>query len=86
MSPSSNVMNSTPFPNAGLPVMRGTKSRRKASPWAIDPSCMSLIRLGVMNSKAPLTGSKSRSGWMSAHLAASPETYVKLIAGSCLRA
>ena len=72
--PSSKVMNSTPLANAGLSVIRGTKSRRKASPWATDPSCMSLIRLGVMNAKAAAAGKKFCSGWMLAHWTGSPDT------------
>ena len=55
-------------------MMRGTNARRKASPWEIEPSCMSLIRLGTIISNAAAAGSKLRNGWMFAHWAGTPDT------------
>ena len=84
--PSSQVMISRLSANAALVVMRGTKAWRKSSPWAVVPSCMSFLELGMISSKSAAVGLKPASGVIRAQRVDDAEISVKLIAGSCFRA
>src|ERR1035437_4580218 len=83
--PSSNVRKTTELAKAELFVIDGRKAFRKLSPSAMDPSCMSLIRFGVMNSKFAAAGSKLARFVMLAHAAPLPLMLVWVMAGAGLR-
>ena len=72
--------------NAGLSRIRGTKPAMKRSPAATEQSCMSLQRFGMINSKSATAGSKWLKSVMFAQRVGLVLMFVKLIAGSCLRA
>jgi hypothetical protein len=84
VEPSSKEMTRSVWAKSGAPVTSGTNPRRKVSAVASEQSCASLQRFGTTNATFTL-GSKRASGWILAHWL-EPETKVKLIAGSCLRA